>query len=150
VWLNGAAGWTAPTKTTVGLANVDNTSDATKDAATATLTNKTLTDAKVNLAVNAQTAGYTLVLTDNSKVVTLSNASSLTLSVPTNASVAFPIGTQITLIQIGAGQVTVAAVTPGTTTVNGTPGLKLRAQYSAASLVKTGTDQWYLMGDLSA
>jgi hypothetical protein len=150
VWLNGSAGWTAPTATTVGLGNVSNTSDATKDAATATLTNKTLTDPKINLAINAQSAAYTLVLTDNNKVVIVSNASAVQLSVPTNASVAFPIGAQITVIQGGAGQVTVAAVTPGTTTVNATPGAKLRAQSSGVTLVKTATDVWYALGDLSA
>lgn len=140
----------AQVKTALALDNVSNTSDATKDAATATLTNKTLTDPKINLAINAQTGTtYTLALTDNNKFITLSNAAAITLSVPTNASVAFPIGTQITIIQIGAGKPTVAAVTPGTTTVNGTPSLGLRAQYSAATLVKTGTDQWYVMGDLA-
>jgi hypothetical protein len=103
------------------------------------------------LAINAQTGTtYTLVLADAGKLITLSNASAIALSVPTNASVAFPIGTQITVAQIGAGQVTVAAVTPGTTTVNGTPGLKARAQYSGATLVKTATDTWLVLGDLSA
>jgi hypothetical protein len=150
VWLNGNAGWTAPTATTVGLGNVSNTSDATKDAATATLTNKTLTDPKINLAINAQSAAYTLVLADNNKLVIVSNASAVQLSVPTNASVAYPIGAQIPIAQGGAGQLTVAAVTPGTTTINATPGAKLRAQSSGATLVKTATDVWYLFGDLSA
>jgi hypothetical protein len=147
-WLNGAAGWTAPTATTVGLGNVSNTSDATKDAATATLTNKTLTDAKVNLAINAQTGTtYTLVLTDASKLITCSNASAVTVTVPPNSSVAFPTGTQITIIGIGVGIVTVAQGSG--VTVNSTPSLAFRARYSAATLVKTGTDQWYLMGDLA-
>jgi hypothetical protein len=119
-------------------------------SSTDTLTNKTLTDPKINLAINAQTGTtYTLVLTDNGKLLTHSNASAITVSVPTNASVAFPVGTQITLAQIGAGKVTVAAVTPGTTTVNGTPSLGFRAQYSAATLLKTATDVWLLVGDLA-
>jgi hypothetical protein len=147
-WLNGAQGWTAPTKTTVGLANVDNTSDATKDAATSTLTNKTLTDPKINLTVNAQTGTtYTLVLTDASKVITCSNASAVTLTVPPNSTVAFPTGTQITIIGIGVGIVTVAQ--GAGVTVNATPSLVFRARYSGATLVKTGTDQWYLLGDLA-
>jgi hypothetical protein len=100
-------------------------------------------------AINAQVGTtYTLALTDNNKLVTLTNAAAITLSVPTNAVVAFPIGTRIDLAQLGAGKVTVAAVTPGTTTVNATPSLALRAQYSAASLVKTATDAWLLVGDL--
>lgn len=114
-----------------------------------TLTNKTLTAPVVNLSLNAQTGTtYTLVLADNGKLVTLSNASAIALTVPTNASVAFPTGAIINIQQIGAGQVTVAGDTG--VTVTSTPGLKLRAQYSAASIVKTGTDSWTLIGDLSA
>lgn len=116
---------------------------------TETLTNKTLTAPVINLSLNAQTGTtYTLVLADNGKLVTLSNASAITLTVPTNASVAFPTGAIVNIQQIGAGQVTVAGA--GGVTVTSTPGLKLRAQYSAASIVKTGTDSWTLIGDLSA
>lgn len=114
-----------------------------------TLTNKTLTAPVINLSLNAQTGTtYTLVLADNGKLVTLSNASAIALTVPTNASVAFPTGAIINIQQIGAGQVTVAGA--GGVTVTSTPGLKLRAQYSAASIIKTGTDSWTLIGDLSA
>ena len=99
--------------------------------------------------INAQTGTtYTLVLTDSSKLVTLSNAAAIALTVPTNASVAFPVGTSVDLAQVGAGQVTFAGDTG--VTVNATPGLKLRAQYSGATLVKTATDTWLLVGDLSA
>jgi hypothetical protein len=91
---------------------------------TQTLTNKTLTspvlnDPKLNLSINANTATtYTFVLTDNGKLVTSDNASAQTLSIPTNASVAFPIGTQINVAWItGAGQPTINAVTSGTTTI---------------------------------
>ena len=96
---------------------------------------------------NAQTGTtYTLVLTDAAlKLVTLSNASAITVTVPTNASVAFPTGSVVNLQQIGAGQVTIAGDTG--VTVNGT-GTKTRAQWSAASLVKTGTDTWTLIGDI--
>jgi len=147
-WLNGAAGWTAPTKTTVGLSNVDNTSDATKDAAATTLTNKTLTDPKINVAINAQTGTtYTLVLADAGKLITCSNAAAVSVTVPPNSSVAFPIGTQLTIIGIGVGIVTI--VQGSGVTVNATPSLVYRARYSAATLIKTGTDQWYLMGDLA-
>ena len=98
---------------------------------------------------NAQTGTtYTLVLSDANKLVTLSNAASITLTVPPNSSVAFPIGTRLDLAQIGAGQVTVAQGSG--VTVNATPGLKFRAQYAGATLIKTGTDAWLLFGDLSA
>jgi hypothetical protein len=107
------------------------------------------------LTIDAKTGTtYTFVLTDaNNELITASNASAQTYSIPTNASVAFPIGSQINIIQIGAGQVTINAVTSGTTTVlsnGGTPAApKLRVQYSSATLVKVGTDTWYVIGDIS-
>jgi len=123
-------------------------------AGSETLTNKTLTDAKINLAINAQTGTtYTFALTDNGQLVTASNASAQTYSIPTNATTAFPIGTQINIIQIGAGQVTIQAASSGTTTVSSTGATatapKLRVQYSSATLVKASTDLWYVMGDIS-
>ena len=114
---------------------------------TQTLTNKTLTAPVVNLALNAQTGTtYTPVLADNGKLVTLSNASAITLTVPTNASVAYATGAQINIQQIGAGQVTVVGDTG--VTVNGT-GTATRAQWSAATLLKTATNTWTLIGDIS-
>jgi hypothetical protein len=97
---------------------------------------------------------YTFVIADaNNELITASNASAQTYSIPTNASVAFPIGCQINIIQIGAGQVTINAVTSGTTTVLSTGAVpaapKLRAQYSSATCVKVGTDSWYVIGDLA-
>jgi len=126
-------------------------------ATTDTLTNKTLTSpvingatigtSIINLTLNAQTGTtYTPVLADNGKLVTLSNASAITLTVPTNASVAYATGAQINIQAIGAGQVTVVGDTG--VTVNGT-GTKLRAQWSAATIVKTATDTWTLIGDLA-
>jgi hypothetical protein len=141
---------TLPTSTgTVAL-----TSDITVTASsTTTLTNKTLTDAKINLAFDAETASYTAVLANNSQVVTMNNASANTFSIPTNASVAFPIGTQINVLQIGAGQTTIQAVTSGTTTIQSTGASaaapKLRARYSAATCIKAGTDLWYVTGDIA-
>lgn len=118
-----------------------------------TLTNKTLTDPKINLAFDAETASYTAVLANNGQVVTMDNASANTFSIPTNASVAFPIGTQITVLQIGAGQTTIQAVTSGTTTIQSTGAAaaapKLRVRYSAATCVKAATDLWYVFGDIA-
>ena len=100
-------------------------------------------------AINAQTGTtYTTVLGDASKLVTLSNASAITVTIPPNSSVAYPTGTKIDLAQIGAGQVTVAA--GAGVTVNSTPGLKFIAQYSAATCIKTATDTWLLVGNLEA
>jgi hypothetical protein len=116
---------------------------------TQTLTNKTLTAPIITLATNAQSgASYTLVLTDQSKIVEMSNGSGNTLTIPLNSSVAFPTGTVITVLQTNSGQTTLAGA--GGVTVNGTPGLKLRAQWSSCTLVKRATDTWVAMGDLSA
>jgi hypothetical protein len=102
------------------------------------------------LATNAQTGTtYTFVLTDaNNTVVELSNTSAITATVPPNSSVAYPIGAQIQLLQTNTGQVTVAGGSG--VTVNVSPGLKLRAQWSFATLIKRGTDTWVLVGDVTA
>ena len=100
-------------------------------------------------AINAQTGTtYTTVLADGGKLVTLSNGSAITLTIPPNSSVAYPVGTKLDFIQIGAGQVTVAGGTG--VTVNSTPTLKFRAQHSGASCIKIATDTWQLVGDLAA
>jgi hypothetical protein len=96
---------------------------------------------------SAQTGSYTLVLADKDKLVEMSNGSANTVTVPTNASVAFPIGTQINILQTGTGQTLVGG---SGVTINGTPGLKLRAQWSSATLIKRATDTWVLIGDLTA
>ena len=111
--------------------------------------------ASAALVIDAKTGTtYTFVLADaNNELITASNASAQTYSIPTNANVAFPIGSQINIIQIGAGQVTINAVTSGTTTVlsNGATAAapKLRVQYSSATLIKVATDTWYVIGDIA-
>jgi hypothetical protein len=97
---------------------------------------------------------YTFVYGDaNNELITADNSSAQTYSIPTNASVAFPIGCQINIIQIGTGQVTIQAVTSGTTTVlstGATPAApKIRLRYSVATLIKAGTDLWYVTGDIA-
>ena len=108
--------------------------------------------AGIPVVLNAQTATYTVVLGDAYKLVTMSVASANNFQIPTNANVAFPTGTVINVIQIGAGQTTIQAVTSGTTTISSTGATatapKLRAQYSAASCIKVATDTWYVIGDL--
>lgn len=99
---------------------------------------------------NAQTGTtYTLVLTDAGKMVTCSNASAITLTVPPNADVAFPTNTRIDLLQYGAGQVTVAAGS-GVTIYSKGSALKLSAQYAGATLWKKATNTWVLVGDITA
>lgn len=99
---------------------------------------------------NAQTGTtYTLVLTDAGKMVTLTNASAITLTVPPNADVAFPVNTRIDLLQYGAGQVTVAAGS-GVTIYSSGAKLKITGQYSGATLWKKATNTWVLVGDIAA
>lgn len=121
---------------------------------TPTLATPTLNDPKINLAFDAQTGTtYTTVLNDNGQIVTMNNASANTLSIPTNASVAYPVGTQINVLQIGAGQTTIQAVTSGTTTILSTGATaaapKIRARYGMATCIKAATDTWYVVGDIS-
>ena len=98
------------------------------------------------LTLNAQTGTtYTLVLSDAHDLVTLSNASGITLTVPTNSSVAFTIGDQVNIVQLGAGQVTVGGA--GVTLRSQGSKLKLNGQYAAATLIKIGTDEWVLVGN---
>lgn len=103
-------------------------------------------------AVNAQTGTtYTFVLTDRDDLVTASNASAQTYTIPLNSSVAFPTGSLVNLIQIGAGQVTIqgsgGVTVLSTAATVATP--KTRAQYSVITLIKAGTDSWYVTGDIA-
>jgi len=101
-----------------------------------------------DVSTSAQTASYTLVLDDKNKIVEMSVSSANNLTVPPNSSVAFPVGSQINILQTGTGQTTVVAGSG--VTVNATPGLKIRAQWSYATLIKRATDTWVLVGDISA
>lgn len=126
-------------------------------SSTDTLTNKTLTSPVISVGTSTPTFSsnaYTLVSGDAGKLLLASNSSTAgTVNVPTNASVAFATGTQITIIQTGSGQLTVSATTPATTTILSTGATaaspKCRVQYSAVTLVKTGTDTWYAFGDIA-
>jgi hypothetical protein len=124
---------------------------------TQTLTNKTATGliyTQTLLTPSFTTNAYTLVLGDQGDILLASNGSTAgTINIPTNASVAFPIGTQITIIQTGSGQLTIQAASSGTTTVASTGATstapKLRAINSSATCIKTNTDTWYVVGDLA-
>lgn len=112
-------------------------------------TGHTAIAAKEALTWNFQTGSYTLVLTDKeTKGIDMNVASANNLTVPLNSSVAFPIGTQIVITQYGAGQTTIVA-TGGVTIRSAGGKLKLTGQYSAATLVKRATDEWYLFGDIT-
>ena len=99
---------------------------------------------------NAQTGtSYTLVLTDVAKVISLTNAAAITLTVPENSSVAFPVGTQILLYQGGAGQVTISPAGSVNVRSQGAK-LKLYAQYAVGGLLKVATDEWVAFGNLAS
>lgn len=117
-----------------------------------TLTNKVLTSPQVNLGINAQTGTtYTTVLADNGKLTTLTNASAIAVTIPPNSSVAYPVGAQINMAQLGAGQVTVSGGVGVTVVSTGATASapKARAQYSTLTAVQTATDNWLIMGDIS-
>jgi len=107
--------------------------------------------ASSTLVTNAQTASYTLVLADKDKLVEVSNASANTVTIPTNASVAYPTGTQINILQTGAGQTTISGTSGVTVNSTGatTASPKLRAQWSSATAIKRGTDSWVVIGDIA-
>lgn len=103
-----------------------------------------------DLTISTKSTNYTIGLNDKNTLIETNVASANTITVPTNATVAFPIGSQISIVQFGAGKTQIVAATPATTTVRATPGAYLRTQYSSATLIKRGTDDWYLIGDLSS
>ena len=101
------------------------------------------------LSINSSSASYySLVLSDANKLVELTSSSFNDLGIPTNSSVAFPIGTQITILQVGTGQVGLSPASG--VTLNATPGVYTRAQWSSVTLIKRDTDTWVAIGDLTA
>lgn len=102
--------------------------------------------APTEIALNTQAGAYTLVLADSGKYIRMTSATAVNLTVPTNAAVAFPVGTVIQIRAAGAGQITVVASSG--VTINTAETLLLRKQGSSAALVKVATDAWDLTGDL--
>lgn len=98
---------------------------------------------------NRQSASYTLVLGDAGRVVETNVAAANNVTVPTNASVAFPIGTEIQVMQYGAGQTTIVAAA-GVTLRSKSGQLKIGNQYTGVTLLKVGTNEWYVIGNVSA
>lgn len=120
-------------------------------AATGDVLSAAMFNGLVTFTVNSdQTADYTAVLTDSYQaLIPMNKATAIAFKLPTNASVAFPVGTTITVLNKGAGTCTISAVTPGTTTVlssGATAASPTLAQYRSAACIKTGTDTWYVVG----
>lgn len=98
---------------------------------------------------NTQTSTYTLLLTDAWTCIEYNSSSAGNLQIPTDASVAFQTGTVIEWCQLGTGQLTIVAVTPGTTTVRNSSSNTARAQYSSGAIRKRAANDWVLMGDVT-
>jgi len=100
-----------------------------------------------------QTADYTAVLADSYQaLVPMNKATAIAFKIPTNASVAFPTGSAITILNKGAGAVTISATTSGTTTVLSAGAVAASptlAQYKTAVCIKTATDTWYVVGGIA-
>ena len=138
---------------TSGTVTISIDSTVTTLTGSQTLTNKTLTAPIITYSANNQTGTtYTIVLADAGALVTMSNAAANAFKIPTNASVAYAIGSRIDILNIGAGLCTISAVTPGTTIVlsaGATAASPTVAQYKAATCIKTGTDAWYVIGGIA-
>lgn len=101
----------------------------------------------------ANTADYTAVLADQFQALQVMNkATAIAFKIPTDASVAFEIGTVLTVLNIGVGTCTISAVTPGTTTVLSAGAVAASptlAQYKSAACIKTGANAWYVVGAIA-
>jgi hypothetical protein len=152
--------WAAPTAASVSTPGVVQLSDSTSEtssvkAATPTAV-KAVQDTKsaLDFTILEKTANHALVLSDAYKIIEMNLTSTAnTVTIPLNATQAFAIGSQITIIQTGTGATTVV-VTAGVT-LNCTPQVssnaaKLRTQYSSCTLIKRATNTWIAIGDLSA
>jgi hypothetical protein len=121
-----------------------------------TVTGQVLTSSTMNSLVQfdvvTQTGDYTATTNDNYQEIFLMNkATAIAFKLPTNATTAFPIGTVLTVLNIGAGTCTISAVTPGTTTVlsaGATAASPTLGQYKSAACIKTATDTWYVVGSV--
>jgi hypothetical protein len=123
-------------------------------AATGDILTASTVNGLVTFTINSDaTTDYTAVLNDQYQVLQpMNKATAIAFKIPTNASVAFPVGTAITIINKGAGLCTISAVTSGTTTVlsAGTvAAAPTLAQYKAATCIKTATDTWYVVGAIA-
>jgi hypothetical protein len=96
-----------------------------------------------------KTDSYTLsALTERDSLIEVAKSTATTVTIPTDATLNFPIGTSIDILQTSTGQVTIAGA--GGVTVNSTPGLKLRTTWSSATLFKRAANTWVVYGDLTA
>tara|TARA_R110002020_G_scaffold57246_2_gene157730 strand:- start:93 stop:869 length:777 start_codon:yes stop_codon:yes gene_type:complete len=122
---------------------------------TGTLTGVTVSGtATIGVAVgqavdlDRKTADYTLVLGDAGKVIEINSGSAENVTIPPNSSVAFPLGTQVVVVRLGAGDVTIVEGSGVTTRSDGDKA-KIKAQYGSCVLIKHETNEWYILGNLA-
>lgn len=108
----------------------------------------TTVDYGIRLNISEKTGDYTLTVEDNGDFIKMNSASANILTIPELSDSLVPVGSQITVMQTGTGQTTIAAGSG--ITVNATPGLKLRTQWSSATLIKLSSTMWVVVGDLVA
>ena len=107
-----------------------------------------LTPTSGPVEVNPQTMSYVAVLGDANQLVTIADSSASTFTVPTNGSVAFPVGTTLSVIQLGTGQITLTPAS-GAVTIDTPSSLTTRARYSTVSVVQVSANVWVAGGDLT-
>lgn len=144
--VNGMIGAVTITATDVGLGNADNTSDLNKPISTAT---QAELDTKLDKLVDFSefNTNRILQLVDNTKMLLMNSGSAIAITVPLDATVAHPIGTQILFTQYGTGQLT---ITPELGVTLRSPDNKLKAttQYSTGGIIKKAANEWLVFGDL--
>ena len=145
--ITGNASGTAATVTGAAQAAITSTGTLTGVTVSGTGTIGVAVGQAVDL--DRKTDNYTLVLTDAGKVIEMNKASAVNLTVPPNSSVAFPAGTQIVIVQLGAGQVTIVEGS-GVTTRSDDDKAKIKSRYSSCVLIKHETDEWYILGNLDS
>lgn len=148
--INDDASYAASITTALGLkqdkvSGVSDTEIGYLDGLTSAVQTQIDSKASSLIQFNQQSSSYTLQLSDKDKIIEMSSGG--TITIPAEASLALPNGFAVEILQTGSSQVTIAG---SGFTPNATPGLKLRAQWSSASLIKRGTDLWVVSGDLSA
>jgi hypothetical protein len=126
---------------------VSTTAWTTSPTVTGTLTAGVAVGQAVDL--DRKTADYTLVLADAGKVIEINSGSSENVTIPPNSGVAFPLGTQIVIVRLGAGAVVIVEGTGVTTRSDGDKA-KIKSQYSSCVLIKHETDEWYILGNLDS
>lgn len=122
-----------------------------------TVTGQVLTSSTMNALtqfdVITNTSDYTATTNDNyQEIFVMNKATAIAFKIPTDATTAFPVGTVLTVLNIGAGTCTISAVTPGTTTVNSagvTSASPTLGAFKAAACIKTGVNNWVICGAVS-